>query len=289
MLAIDLQDLRKQYGPVAALDGLTLQVPAGSIYGLLGVNGAGKTTLLRLLMGFLHPTGGAGTVLGFPLGQQEAATRARIGYVPERPVLYPAMTVAELMAFGRGVHPRWDPAAATRYLEIFRLPPGRRVRNLSAGMLSQLALCVALAGGPDLLLLDEPAAGLDPVHRRRYLQVLLEESATEDRTILMASHDLALMERACDHVALIHAGRVQVAGRLDQVLETEKRLRVAAPATAAAALAALPGVRAVRPEGHGFLVTGRVAADTVRTVPGVTGVQSFDLSLEEVFWSYVEE
>lgn len=144
--AIDLIELQKRFGGVTALDGVTLQVPAGAIYGLLGVNGAGKTTLLRLLLGFLRPSGGGGTLLGRPLGQLPAAERARLAYVPEQPRLYDTLSVERLLAFVRGLHPRWDEAAAQRYVELFQLPLRRRVRDLSTGMRSQLALAVALAG-----------------------------------------------------------------------------------------------------------------------------------------------
>jgi len=289
LLAVELDNLQKRFGSVTALNGVTLQVPVGSIYGLLGVNGAGKSTLLRLLMGFLHASGGSGTLLGRPLGQLTGPERARLAFVSERAGLYDSMTVAGLYAFVRGLQPRWDAAAAQRYLELFRLPAQRRVRDLSFGMRSQLALAVALAGRPDLLLIDEPAAGLDPVHRRRYLQLLLEDSASTERTVLLASHDLALVERACDHVALLHGGRVAVAGPMEEVLGAEKRVRVAAPAAALAALHGVAGVRKVQPEGHGFLVTGRVDPAALRALSGVSLVQAFDLSLEELFWSYVED
>jgi len=288
MLAVSLHGLRKRIGSVEVLDGIDLDVPQGSICGLLGLNGAGKTTLLRLLMGFVHASGGTGSVLGHPLGRLPGEARAALAYVPEQPGLFETLRVGELMRFVAQLHPRWDQGAADGYMRSFGLPPGRRVRALSTGMRSQLALAVALACRPDLLLLDEPAAGLDPVHRRRYLQVLLEAAAAPERTVLLASQDLALVERACDHLALIHDRRIQVAGPIGDVLERERRLVVSAAPEAAGALRDLPGARSVRAEGHGFIVTGSACARDARGVAGVTGVQETGMSLEELFWSYVE-
>ncbi len=289
MLAVSVRSLSKTFGPLTVLQSIDLDVPTGSIYGLLGLNGAGKTTLLRILMGFLRPTGGSGEVLSLPLGRLEGIDRARVAYVPEQPVLYSSMRVGELLRFVRSVHPRWDQAAAERYMETFRLPLDRKVAALSVGMRSQLALSVALSTRPQLLVLDEPASGLDPLHRRRYLQVLLEECAVPERTVLLTSQDLELVERMCDHVALIHEGRVQFAGPVEEVLGREKRLRVTAGESARETLAALSGVRSLRPEAHGFLLSGAADPSSVQSVAGVTGVQVFALSIADLFWSYVED
>ena len=289
MSAVSLEGLRKNFGSVQMLDGIDLEVPAGSIYGLLGLNGAGKTTLLRLLMGFLHPSGGSGSVLGHPLGRLDATVRARMAYVPEHPAFYPGMRVGELLRFVAALHPRWDADAAARYLDAFDLPVGRRVGALSTGMRTQLALGVALATQPELLILDEPASGLDPVHRRRYLQVLLEAGAAPDRTVLLTSQDLGLVERTCDHFALIHGRSIQVSGPMAEILDAERRLLISAEPEVYEALRALSGVRTVRAEAHGFLVTGAVDAEAVRTIAGVSDMQEQGISLEELFWSYVED
>ena len=289
MPAVSLRYLSKRFGTLCVLDDIDLDVPAGSIFGLLGLNGAGKTTLLRILMGFTRPSGGEGSILGRPIGRLGPAERARISYVPETMALYENMRVLELVRFIAALHPRWDPQAASHYLDAFELPPGRRVGALSRGMRTQLQLAFALATEPELLIIDEPAAGLDPVHRRRYLQVLLEASAVPERTVLLTAQDLGLVERTCDHFALLHERRIQVTGPISEILDSERRLIVAAPASAEAALSALPGVRRVRAEAHGFLVTGRVRPEAVQAVPGVVQVQSTGLSLEELFWSHVAD
>ncbi len=288
MQAISLKHLSKRFGGVTVLADLDLEVPAGSIFGLLGLNGAGKTTLMRLLMGFLHPSGGEGTLLGQPLGRLDAANRARVAFVPERPALYESMRVGEVLRFVGALHPRWDKGLMQRYLDVFEVPRQRRVGALSTGMRTQLALALALATQPDLLILDEPASGLDPVHRRRYLQVLLEATAVPERTVLLTSQDLGLVERTCDHFALIHDRRIQVAGPITEILDAERQIIVSAPPAAREALAGLAGVRRLRDEAHGFIVTGRVAPDAVRQLAGVTALQVQGISLEELFWSYVD-
>lgn len=289
MLAVSLRHLQKRFGSLTVLDGIDLDVPAGSIFGLLGLNGAGKTTLLRILMGFLRPGGGDGTVLGCPVGRLDRLARARVAYVPEQPAFYENMRVGELMHFVGALHPRWDALAARDYLDAFELPAGRRVGALSTGMRTQLALGLALAAQPELLIIDEPASGLDPVHRRRYLQVLLEASAVPGRTVLLTSQDLGLVERACDHFALIHDRRIQVAGPVTEILDAECRLVVSAEPSTGEVLRALEGVRRVRTGAHGFLVTGRVSPQMVQHLPGVTHVQAHGLSLEDLFWSYVDD
>lgn len=212
-----------------------------------------------------------------------------MAYVPEQPAFYPGMRVGELLRFVAELHPYWDASAAKHYLETFELPRNRKVAALSTGMRTQLALGLALSTQPELLIIDEPAAGLDPVHRRRYLRVLLEARAVPERTVLLTSQDLGLVERTCDHFALIHDRRVQIAGPITEILDAERRLLVSAQPDASAALAALAGVRTVRSEAHGFLVTGRVEPEAVRGMAGVKGVQVLGVSLEELFWSYVGE
>lgn len=288
MPAVSLRHLTKRFGRLTVLDGIDLEVPEGSIYGLLGLNGAGKTTLLRILMGFLHPGGGEGTVLGRPLGKLTAGDRARIAYVPDRPVFYENMRLGDLLRFVGALHPRWDANAARRYVDAFELPLERKVGALSTGMRTQFGLALALSTQPELLILDEPASGLDPVHRRRYLQVLLEASAEPGRTVLLTSQDLGLVEQTCDHFALIHERRIQVAGPITEILESQRRMVVQAPPATGDALRALPGVRQVRDGSHGFLVTGTALPEEVRRVSGVRTVQAEGLSLEDLFWSYVQ-
>ncbi len=295
--AIRLEGVRKRYGSRDALNGLSLTVPRGSFFALLGPNGAGKTTTLRLLTGLLRPDAGAGEVLGVPFGPgfPPISLKERIGYVAERGNLYERSTVAELLDLCRGTNRRWDQRLVRRYLDLFDLPERITVRQMSMGMRAQLALTLAMGGNPELLILDEPTRGLDPLHRHQYLQVLLADSMESGRTVIVSSHDLHQIERLADHVAILQEGRILVSRPLDELKEREKRVRISVSpwlaGEAAAALQAVPGVRRVLSEGGGFLLHAAGDPQELESllwaVPGVTGVQIIDQSLEEIFISYV--
>jgi ABC-2 type transport system ATP-binding protein len=176
--AITLKGISKRFGQRCALNQVDLAVPKGSIFALLGPNGAGKTTLIRCLLGLIRPDSGQGSVLGHGLGPGYPPTglKERVGYVAQQPALYERMTAGEILAFARGLHPRWDGAAVRRYLDLFSIPTDLRIRQMSAGTRAQLALTLVMGGNPELLVLDEPTLGLDPLHRHQYLQVLLADS-----------------------------------------------------------------------------------------------------------------
>lgn len=293
--AVRLQAVTRRYGARTALDRLNLEVPRGSFFALLGPNGAGKTTTLRLLLGLIRPDEGAGEVLGVPLAQgfPPASLKERIGYVPERAALYERATTADLLDLCRGLNRRWDDRAARRYLDLFGLPRSLTVRQMSTGMRAQLALTLAMGASPDLLILDEPTQGLDPLNRHEYLRVLLADSMESGRTVIVSSHDLHQIERLADHVAILKEGRLLVSRPLDELKEREKRVRVSVSpgAPVEAALRAAPGVRRLVREGSGFLLHASGDPEEMeawlRAVPGVTGVQVVDQSLEEIFLSYV--
>lgn len=290
-MAIQLAGLTKRYGAKAALQAVDLDVPAGSFFAVLGPNGAGKTTLLRCLAGMIRPDGGTGSVLGVPLGPgyPPLTLKARIGYVAQGQALYERMTARELVSLCRGTRPRWDDAIVQRYMDLFHLPQGQIVRQMSTGMKAQLSLTLVMGGHPDLLILDEPTLGLDPMNRHQYLQVLLADSMETGCTVLLSSHDLHQIERLADRVAILVDGRVTVNGAIDDLKVSEKRVRVAGSVTEAALLA-VPGVRRAVRESAGWLLFAQgdgSLAERIRALPGVTGVQLFEQSLEEIFLSYV--
>lgn len=290
--AIRVAGLTKRYGRKAALSDVDLAVPRGSFFAVLGPNGAGKTTLMRCLMGLIRPDAGGGDVLGEPLGPgyPPLSLKPRIGYVSQAQALPERMTARELITLCRGLHPRWDDRSARRYLDLFGLPDDLPVRHMSTGMRAQLALTLVMGGGPELLILDEPTLGLDPLNRHQYLQVLLADSLETGCTVVLSSHDLYQIERLADRVAILVDGRLLVADGLDDLKEREKRVRVAG-SVAEEAVRAVAGVRRAVREAGGWLLyaSGDRAAleQAFRALPGVTGVQVFDQSLEEIFISYV--
>ncbi|MGZ3602217.1 MAG: ABC transporter ATP-binding protein [Ktedonobacterales bacterium] len=296
--ALEINDLVVRYGSRRAVDGLTLRVPSGSVYGLLGANGAGKTTTIKTLLGFRAPTSGSVRVLGYDSARDRVEINARIGYVSETNSLYLGMSIAQLCDFFRSTARQWNQAAVDHYLQIFGLPSHARARQFSKGMRTQLALCLALGSEPDLLILDEPTTGLDPLARRAFLTVLVGEVAAAGKTVFFSSHILSDVEAVADHVGILRAGRLLVSDELDVLKQhnADVRLAYAEPPTdeTMAALRGVPGVRRVLREGRGvrMYVQGDVAAAVaaLRALsPAPAAVDTSYLSLDDIFLSYMQE
>lgn len=221
--ALEARGLGKRYGRRWALSDCTLSVPAGHVAGLVGPNGAGKTTLLQLAVGLLRPTSGTVQVLG---GQPAAGPGqlARVGFVAQDTPLYAGLSVGEHLRLGGWLNPRWDHEMAERRIGQLDLDPGQRAGKLSGGQRAQLALTLALAKRPDLLILDEPVASLDPLARREFLRHLMEAVAEHDVSVLLSSHLVADLERVCDYLVVLAAGHVQLTGEVEKLLASHCRL-----------------------------------------------------------------
>jgi ABC-2 type transport system ATP-binding protein len=206
--AIETQDLTYRPGKSFLLDHLNLRVPTGAIYGFLGPNGAGKTTTIRLVLGLLKPEAGSIAVLGKPVPSRVREVLARTGYVPERPHLHLSLTVEESRRFHRAFYPGWDDPWATEQLRRFGLEPNRLLRQLSKGEMGKLMITLALAQRPELLVLDEPTDGLDPVVRRELLSAMLEYVSERGATVFISSHLVHELERVCDWVGVLDRGRL---------------------------------------------------------------------------------
>ncbi|GAA4244823.1 ABC transporter ATP-binding protein [Dactylosporangium darangshiense] len=220
MNAVEAFRLTQRYGRTVALDDCTLAVPAGRVAALVGPNGAGKSTLLELAIGLRRPTAGRIEVLG----AQPGARRDRVGFVDQHAALYPALTVAELLRLAEHLNTRWDAATAWGRIEALDLPPRRRYGTLSGGQQAQVALALALGKRPELLLLDEPLARLDPLARHEFLAALLTAVAEHEISVLFSSHNLAELERACDYLVVLRDGAVRLAGDVDDLLEHHQLL-----------------------------------------------------------------
>ena len=222
--ALDAQGLGKRYGRRRwALRDCTLRIPAGRVVGLVGVNGAGKSTLLHLAVGLLRPSAGGITVLGIAPAAGPAAL-ARIGFVAQDAPLYPGLTVADHLRLGRHLNPGWDEGAAGARVAALGLDRDQPAGRLSGGQRAQLALTLAVAKRPDVLVLDEPVSSLDPLARREFLQGLMAAVADADLTVVLSSHLLADVERVCDHLVVLDRGRVRVAGDIDDLLARHRML-----------------------------------------------------------------
>lgn len=283
---ISTENLTRRFGRTEALHGLTLDVPAGSVLALLGANGAGKTTTLKLLMNLIEPTAGSARVLGVDsrrLGERE---RARIGYVSENQRLPAWMTVRQLLDFCRPLYPTWDRELEASLLRRFDLPPERRLRQLSRGMLMKAALLSSLAYRPELLVLDEPFSGLDPVVRDDFIQGILETASTGGWTVVVSSHDIEEVERLADRVAMLEAGRLALSEETSSLQRRFRRVE-------------LTGLRAPVPDPGPDLLGWEQAGTIARCVAtryagaeservwlerfGAAGVAALPMSLREIF------
>jgi len=221
--AMTATGLGKRYRQRWALRECTLEIPEGRVAGLVGPNGAGKTTLLHLATGLLEPT--TGTVSVFGLNPRvDAQALPVIGFVGQEVPLYRSFTVADMLSFGRHLNPSWDDQLARSRLDRLDIPLRDRVDQLSGGQRAQLALALALAKRPRVLLLDEPLASLDPLARREFLQTLMESVAEDGVTVLLSSHLVMDLERVCDYLIVLARGHTQVVGDIDQLLRMHKVL-----------------------------------------------------------------
>ncbi|MFY9864088.1 MAG: ABC transporter ATP-binding protein [Trebonia sp.] len=220
---IQASGLGKAYRRTWALRDCTLAIPEGHVVGLVGPNGAGKTTLLRLATGMLTPTRGTITVLG-ERPAAGPAQLARVGFVAQDTAVYARLTVADHLRLGAWLNPGWDGDLARQRIGQLALDPKQRAGSLSGGQRAQLALTLAMAKRPELLILDEPVASLDPLARREFLQGLMEAVAEQGLSVVLSSHLVADLERVCDYLVVLVASKVRVAGEVSDLLASHHRL-----------------------------------------------------------------
>jgi ABC-2 type transport system ATP-binding protein len=281
-------DLHKSYQGTDALRGLTLHVPAGSIFGFLGRNGAGKTTTIKILLGMVRPSAGRATVFGLAADDPVASVevRRRTAFVSDEKDLYDGMTVAEMIRFTAGFFPRWRTDLEQRYLRKFELPPDRKVKALSRGMRTKLALLLSLSRGAELLVLDEPTAGLDPAMTEEVLQALVSHAAGEGMTIFFSSHQIAEVEQIADAVAIIDRGRTVVSGALDDLRESFQRVQLVFDGEPPAAAFEAPGITRVRRSGRVLTVLSTAGAEPILDRARALHAVSMDVvpvTLKEIF------
>jgi ABC-2 type transport system ATP-binding protein len=221
--AIEARGLGKRYGHRWALTDCTVRIPAGHVAGIVGPNGAGKTTLISLTTGMLAPTTGTVEVLGSSPASGPGQL-ARVGYVSQDTPAYAGLSVADHLRLGAHLNPRWDATLARRRIEQLGLDPKQKAGKLSGGQRSQLALTLALAKRPELLVLDEPIASLDPVARHEFLQVLMNATAEQELSVVISSHLIADLERVSDYLIVLVASRVRIDGEVDDLLATHHLL-----------------------------------------------------------------
>src|SRR6476660_9795902 len=221
---IDISQLTRRFDSGTALDAVTLSIPRGAVYGLVGANGAGKTTLIKHILGLLRAQSGSVRVFGLDPVADPVGVLSRVGYLSEENDLPGWMRVEELIRYSRALYPGWDDAYAEELRQMFALDPAAKIKTLSKGQKARAGLLVALAYRPELLVLDEPSSGLDPIVRRDILAAVIRTIAHEGRTVLFSSHLLDEVERMADWVAMIDRGRLVLCGPLDEVKAAHRRL-----------------------------------------------------------------
>jgi ABC-2 type transport system ATP-binding protein len=223
---IETEALIKKFGRQVAVDGVDLRVPRGSVYGFLGRNGAGKTTTIKMLLGLLPFKKGTGRVFGLNSRKHGVKIRQITGYVPERHHMYGWMKIKEIVKFVSRFYPTWDHEYAESLLDRFKLPRDKKIKSLSRGMEAKVALTLALAHRPELLVLDDPTMGLDSIVRKEFLESIVQVIQEEGRTVFFSSHIIEEVERVADHVAIISEGRLKVQKPLDELKKSMKRIRL---------------------------------------------------------------
>lgn len=291
-MIIETNHLSKKYGTIMAVKDLSLYVPQGGISAFLGPNGHGKSTTIKMLLGMVHPSAGSGRVLGLDIGnpRDSLVIRRRTAFVSEDKQLYPYMTGRQLIAFTRRLYSSWRVDRERELIDRFELPLDRAVKQLSKGMRTKLALVLALARGAELLILDEPSEGLDPVVAEHMLRAVVD-AASEGTTVFFSSHQLSEAERIADHIFILHRGSVVMSGPLDELRDRYRRVN--AVFACAPPVAGLAG-ELLNAQVEGNVLTG-LAKDSVATLSarlqaaGAVTVDAHPLGLRELFLEAVKE
>ncbi|MEZ6127755.1 MAG: ABC transporter ATP-binding protein [Planctomycetaceae bacterium] len=282
---IHIQSLSRRFRNKQALDNVTLNVPKGSVFGLVGENGAGKTTLLKHVLGLLKASQGSVRVLDMDPVADPAAVLSRIGYLSESREMPDWMKIQEYMHFQASFYPDWDHKYAAELVLMFELQTGQKIRTLSRGQLARVGLLVAIAHRPELLILDEPSSGLDPVVRRDILAAIIRTVADEGRTVLFSSHLLDEVQRVSDHVAMLHQGRLLLSNPLEQVLEQHSRWTIRL-AQAVTDMPVIPGTISCHGSGQELSVICNGQHPEMQKWVSECGAQILDRAtptLEEIF------
>lgn len=285
-LVVEARDVTKRFKDKTVLDQLNFNLQRGSVTGLLGKNGAGKTTLLKCMLGLQTPQAGSISVLGEDSKTLSGAAKARLAYVPQEVSLYPWMKVRQVVAYTAAFYPRWNSALIDKVMRDWEINPDDKIGPLSTGQLQKLGILLALGHEPELLVLDEPVASLDPAARRQFLATLLDIALTGDRTVLFSTHITSDLERVADRVAILKHGKIDYDDELSALKDSVKRLRVNAPEGLPSDLRSLPGL--LKCEANGNTAVFSVRAFQIDLPQRLARdwraeINVEDLNLEEIF------
>jgi ABC-2 type transport system ATP-binding protein len=282
---IEVSGLMKSFETAQVLKGVDLTIPRGSVTGLLGKNGSGKSTLLKCMLGLLRPSSGKATILGEDLWHLSAEAKSQLGYVAQEVSLYAWMRVRQIIEYTAAFYPTWNDDLARELARRWELSTEDRVGPMSQGQQQKLALTLALGHEPDLLILDEPVASLDPSARREFLSTLLEVMRDENRTVLFSTHITTDLERVADHVAVLQEGKIVYHDELDDLKDSVKRLRVTSEADLPTSFGVANSLRVEVSGKHAMVAVAEVGPTLVEEIESrwQASVTVEDLSLEEIF------
>ena len=286
-----VRGLHKRFGAKTALRDVDFELPSGTVLGLVGCNGSGKTTLLKCGLGLLRIDAGETRLFGEPSWHLSAAAKARLGYVPQAMSLYPWMRVRQVITYTAAFYQRWNHGLVAGLINQWSLDVQARVSTLSPGQTQQLAILLALAHEPEVLMLDEPAASLDPAARRQLLHIVLELASGGERTVLFATHIISDLERVADRIAILRNGQIQFSGELDALKDHVKRLHVTARESLPPTLS-VPGTLREDVQGpEGAVSVWGFTADLVTRLEQRyhAHVDVYDLNLEDIFLELHQE
>ena len=286
--AIEIKDLHFSYGRKKVLTGVALDVPAGSIFGFLGRNGAGKTTLIKTLLGLQKPSAGKGSILGLDCFEHALDVRKRIGYMAEDQQMYGWMRVGQIINWVAGFYPNWDTGFTDKLTDMLRLTKNTKVKALSKGQNSSLALLLALGHHPELVILDDPTLGLDPIARKDFLRHVIDLLQSNGVTVFFSSHLLYEIEPVADHIAILDGGVIRKTGKTEDLRDGVRKFLLTPKPDAD--FSGIAGLLDVMHSGDSVSVTFEDCSDEKRSQLqrlSVNGFTETALNLDEIFEAYV--
>ena len=283
---IETEDLIKYFGDKPVVNKVNLQIPEGTIYGIVGPNGAGKSTLLKLIIGYYWPTSGVVRVKGKVCSRDDASFRQTIQLVSAEWGFFNSFRIRELIRYYGLLYDRFDQTRCSRLLNALELPNKSRVRSLSLGMKTQLRLALSLASRPSVLLLDEPTNGLDPVVKRQFLQLIVQEAAVDGTTILIATHHLDDLDRIADGVAVMHKGQLIASETMESLKTKFKEIQLVLPSGIPDSIRKLPDIISINQKGNYYTITVNSSLEPILGLlqeAGALHLEVTDLPFDELF------
>jgi len=285
-----LESVTRRFGKTAAVNDLSLRVARGTTLGFIGLNGAGKTTTIRMIVGLLRPHAGNVSVAGCSIPRQRNQVKTKLGYVPDRPTVYQWMRLQQAIEFARSFYSNWNTHRCNELVKLFDLDRSKQAKHLSKGQAAKLSLLLALSHDPEILILDEPTSGFDPLVREEFLEGVLAVTSERQQTVLFSSHTLSDVQRLADSVAIMHEGKLLLHSPVDALLEKTKRIR-AVLEDESAARQTPPGMVFQQLRGREWTITVENFAseqvEFIRSRNRVSQVDVLDLNLDDVFKDFV--